>query len=386
MTLFLLAFFFLYGLLHAYAFLKLRAAFPLGVATSLGIAAFMFAMVTAPGIVRLAEKTGFELIARMLSWVGYSWMGILFLFVVCSILVDLYRLCIVGVELFVRRDLTPLLVSSRRAFLLAGVASLAIALYGAFEAMNVRLEKITVRTPKITLETGPVRIAQISDVHLGLIVREDRLRRILDEVAKAEPDVLVSTGDLVDGQIDNLSLLAEMLRAIDPPYGKYAITGNHEFYAGIEQATRFAEQAGFRLLRGEWVDVGGVLAIAGIDDVQARAFGLYRGKPEEELLAEVPRERFIVLLKHRPIVEGRSHGRFDLQLSGHTHKGQIFPFSIITGLYFVRQAGFVPLPNGSALYVSRGSGTWGPPIRFLSPPEVTLIELVPEDVREERPS
>jgi hypothetical protein len=166
-----------------------------------------------------------------------------------------------------------------------------------------------------------------------------------------------------------------MLREINPRFGKYAITGNHEFYAGLDQSLNFTAQAGFTLLRGERVDLEGI-TIAGVDDPQARSVGLYRGKPEKDLLSDVPESRFILLLKHRPLVDGNSRGFFDLQISGHVHRGQIFPFSIITGLYYQTQAGFSTLSDGSSLYVSRGSGTWGPPIRFLSPPEVTVIDLV----------
>jgi uncharacterized protein len=94
------------------------------------------------------------------------------------------------------------------------------------------------------------------------------------------------------------------------------------------------------------------------------------------LLEKLPRDKFIILMKHRPLVDEEAIVLFDLQLSGHVHKGQIFPFSLITGLYYPAQAGFEKLTDISSLYVSRGSGTWGPPIRFLSPPEVTVIELI----------
>jgi hypothetical protein len=213
-------------------------------------------------------------------------------------------------------------------------------------------------------------------VHLGLIVRENRLGNILKAVKKENPDILVSTGDLVDGQIDNLSRLAAMLREVNPRYGKYAITGNHEFYAGLDQSILFTEQAGFTMLRGERADIENVLTIAGVDDPQARSFGLYRGGDEAGVLAGLPEDRFVLLLKHRPLIDHASRGLFDLQLSGHVHRGQIFPFSILTALYYETQSGLARLQGGSSLYVSRGSGTWGPPIRFLSPPEVTVIDIV----------
>ena len=124
------------------------------------------------------------------------------------------------------------------------------------------------------------------------------------------------------------------------------------------------------------MNVSGLVNIAGVDDHAERSQGLVREVSERELLSRLDREKFTILLKHRPSVDKDAIGLFDLQLSGHTHKGQIFPFSLITKLAFSADAGLFSLQKNSYLYVSRGAGTWGPPIRFLSPPEVTVIELV----------
>jgi len=218
-------------------------------------------------------------------------------------------------------------------------------------------------------------IVQISDVHLGLIVRRNRLKRILEKVKEANPDILVSTGDLVDGQIDNLNGLADMFNEIEPPLGKYAVTGNHEFYAGLSQALRFTKESGFTILRGEGITVGDIVNIAGVDDPAGAYFKEEKHRSEAELLSALPEDKFTLFLKHRPIIEKTSLGHFDLQLSGHTHKGQIFPFNIVTWLYYPVHAGCFNPIDGCYLYVSRGSGTWGPPIRFLSAPEVSLFEL-----------
>jgi len=347
--------------------------------TGILITGFMLVMIVSPMIIRFSEKAGFDLFARIMSYVGYSWMGVIFLFFSFSLLFDIYRLIIPAGGFILGKDLTYLAIKPRHAFFIPLVISLSIAVYGFFEAGNIQTEKLTIRSHKIPADIQRVRIAQISDVHLGLIVRESRLKNILAVVEKANPDILVSTGDLVDGQIDNLAGPAAMLREINPRYGKYAITGNHEFYAGLDQAIRFTEQAGFTMLRGEKVDIKDVLTIAGVDDPQARYFGPHSGASERELLSDIPDNRFALLLKHRPLLDKSSRGLFDLQLSGHVHRGQIFPFSIITGLYYETQAGFAALSDGSSLYVSRGSGTWGPPIRFLSPPEVTIIDLVHAD-------
>jgi predicted MPP superfamily phosphohydrolase len=223
-----------------------------------------------------------------------------------------------------------------------------------------------------------VRIVQISDVHLGLLIREPRLARILEKVTAASPDIFISTGDLVDGQTDSLNGVGNLLREIKAPLGKYAVTGNHEFYAGLDRSLKFMKQAGFRVLRGEGTSVAGLINIAGVDDPVVKGYGRSREAPEREILSGLPGDKFTLFLKHRPDVEKSAEGLFDLQLSGHAHKGQLFPFTFIVRLVFPQIAGLYDLSSGSHLYVSRGSGTWGPPIRFLAPPEVTVIDLVPE--------
>jgi predicted MPP superfamily phosphohydrolase len=222
------------------------------------------------------------------------------------------------------------------------------------------------------------RIVQISDVHLGLIVRKERLAGIVEKIKAAGPDLLVSTGDLVDGSMDNPETLAAMLKELDVKHGKFAVIGNHEDYAGIRRSVDFIEKAGFTLVRGEAASFLPWLSIAGVDDPAGGSFGNPLQLSEKEILTQIPKDHFSLLLKHRPHVDESALGHFDLQLSGHTHKGQIFPFTLIIKSLFPIDAGRLDLQDGSTLYVSRGTGTWGPPIRFLSPPEVTVIDLVPD--------
>jgi predicted MPP superfamily phosphohydrolase len=236
-----------------------------------------------------------------------------------------------------------------------------------------------ITSSKIPREVGKLTIVQISDVHLGLIVRHDRLARILDIVKAAAPDILVSTGDLVDGQINRMTGLAEQMQDVRPRFGKYAVTGNHEIYAGLTQSLGFIERAGFKVLRGEDIVAGGVINIAGVDDPAISRVTHTEPVAEQTLLSGLSAKSFTLLLKHRPVVEKESLGRFDLQLSGHVHNGQIFPFNLVTHLFYPVKTGYSLLSNGSALYVSRGTGTWGPPIRFLAPPEITVIELLPAE-------
>lgn len=375
MRLFLLIFFTIYGGVHVYAFLKVKSALAPGIASSLLVALFMLLMVAAPVLVRVLEREGYEPPARALAWAGYLWMAALFLFFCSSLAIDLLNLLPRIIGRLINMDLSPFMARPKVAFFVSLFLSLAVCVYGYFEARDVRTERLTIETTKLPAGVDRFRIVQISDVHLGLIVRSERLGRILDIVKSEKPDMFISTGDLVDAQINHLSGLAEILHQVNPKYGKYAITGNHEYYAGLDRALAFTRDCGFTILRGAAAS-SGVINIAGVND--PTGVQMKRDKPvsEKALLSKLPRGKFTLLLKHQPRLDRDALGLFDLQLSGHTHKGQIWPFTYLSALSYPMNAGRFDLANGALLYVSRGSGTWGPPIRFLSPPEVTVIELV----------
>ncbi len=375
MSIFFLTIFAIYGAMHVYAFFRARSAFWFGWGAGTVLAAFMLAMTFAPIFIRILERHGYELSARVLSYIAYLWMALLFVFFCSSIVLDLAGIIVRIAGWAMNADPSAFLISAKTSFLICASLSLAICVYGYFEALNIRTERLTIETTKLPAGTDHLTIVQISDVHLGLIVRCDRLVGILETVKAAKPDIFISTGDLVDAQINQLPGLRELLQEIKPRYGKYAITGNHEFYAGIDQAMAFTKEAGFTLLRGEVVNTG-VINIAGVDDPAGVQLQLEKPESESALLAGLPKNQFTLLLKHRPVVSPDGPKLFDLQLSGHTHKGQIFPFTYISEIAYPLNSGRFDLSNGAILHVSRGTGTWGPPIRFLSAPEVTVIELV----------
>jgi uncharacterized protein len=383
MLLFLVCYLAVYGGAHAYLLSRTVRAFGLAAPYPALMFAVSVFMVLAPILVRVLERYGKEGPARLTAYLGYLWMGFFFLFLSASLALDLVRAGLAAAGWFWKHDLVP-----PEALLLAValVCALVASLYGIFEARSIKVEQVTLHTPKLPKGAGRVRMVLISDVHLGIMVGRAGLKRILDRVTALKPDLLVCTGDLVDGQMDGLRERDRELGAVRPPLGKFAVLGNHEVLAGVAASVDFTEQSGFRMLRGEVVPVGDFLVLAGVDDPALRDGG--RADAERALLETLPRGRFSILLKHRPTVEPESRGLFDLQLSGHVHKGQIFPFNLITHLFYPVKMGLSD--NGtrlreavqsgesrSLLYVSRGSGTWGPPIRVLAPPEVTVIDLFP---------
>lgn len=382
MILFLFTFFLIYGGLHVYIFVKIKNAVPLGMLTRLFLIAFMMIMVFAPLLIRMLERISYEGPARILSHIGYTWTGIAFLFFSIAVVLDLYRLFInIGGAIF-SRDFSSVAPSDMHLFLIPMICAVAFSTYGFFEARAIRTERLRIETTKLPQKVGTLKIVQISDIHLGLIVRENRLGEILDVVKRERPDIIVSTGDLVDGQICRLDGILKMLDDVKVPYGKFAVTGNHEFYAGLKQALDCTFRSGFTILRGKTITIPGLITLVGVDDPAIHIYGNTNPVSEREVLSQAPSDTFILFLKHQPVINKESLGLFDLQLSGHTHRGQIFPFGLITRLRYSHNSGYFRLENGSHLYVSRGSGTWGPPIRFLSPPEVTVIELVHTDAKD----
>jgi predicted MPP superfamily phosphohydrolase len=376
MTLVLLTFFLLYGSLHFYFFLKVRAALAPGAVAQTIVIVLLVLGLMAPIIVRVSERLGLEILVHLMSWAGYLWMAVVLLFFSASLLIDLSRLLVYAGGFVLRTDVGAFLPTARTLFFVPLSVALIIGGYGFFEARQIRTERVEIRSAKIPMAAGKIRIVQISDVHVGVLVRGERLAAMLRKVREASPDLLVATGDLVDGQLDSMAEAAAQFREIRPRYGKFAVTGNHEFYAGIDAAIDFITRSGFITLRGEVANIGDALDLAGVDDPTIRLRGVQGGLSDREVLAHGG-GRFAILLKHQPTVETDAPGVFDLQLSGHTHKGQIFPFSLITSRFFRYHSGNYRLGENALLHVSRGTGTWGPPIRFLSPPEITVIDLIP---------
>jgi uncharacterized protein len=369
MTAFLIFFLVTYSGMHLFVFWHAKVLLPDRWLVLVPAILFLALMVVSPIAVRLLEKNGSFQSAHWAANVGYWWMGFLFLSF-CGLLLVRALGLVMRITSAAFSAALPSLVGPTPILAVFGIA-LALCVYGYFEARSIRVERVRMETTKLPVEVERLKIAQISDVHLGILVREARLKLILDRVREEAPDLLVSTGDFVDGQMDHLNGLSELFRDIRPRFGKFAVTGNHEFYAGLNQALDFTRQCGFTVLRGELQSLDDVISVAGID---FREMGSLTD--QMSLLTATRRDLFTLFLKHEPVVTPASYGLFDLQLSGHVHRGQIFPFNLVTGFVYPLQNGSHYLPGGSQLHTSRGSGTWGPPMRVFSPPEVTIIELV----------
>ena len=365
----------IYSSANLYLFYKLSSLINLGTSVDLLIGAVVFFMTISPVLIPVYSNIGSERSLRIFSYVGYMWLGFVVLFFPVSVLIDLYNLAVPLID-----NGYGLVVSPGTAFIASLLLALLINVYGFYEASHLRIERLVINTPKLPEGVDRIRIAQISDLHLGIIVGDGMLKKVIQKITNEAPDVIVSTGDLVDGTIRHIRHLPERLKELRAPLGKFAVMGNHEIYGGKNLTIKFIKDSGFTLLRGEGVTAGNAMNIAGMDFKGGEVAAYESGpedKPEHEVLSGLPEGLFTLLLKHQSNVEDRSLGLFDLQLSGHTHGGQIFPMNLATMFIFSYHAGFAKLAKGSAIYTSRGTGTSGPPIRFLSAPEITIIDIIP---------
>lgn len=366
---FLLSFIAVYSLMHALFYLRVRVLLPDRWPWHLLMTIFLVLMMLAPIGARLLERSGHHDFARISAYLGYSWMGFLFYAFLLSLMLVITGLVFKLINIATAASL-PVFTGRGGAFCIIFV-SMAIITYGYFEGRSLKVERLTVATSKLPQGIDRIRVVQISDIHLGLLVGDGTLSGIIDKVKAEEPDIVVSTGDLVDGDMDRIGNLPEIFSALEPKLGKYAVTGNHEVYVGLAAALKAEQEFGFSVLRGEARVVGRAINIIGVDDP---ATGI--AIDESALLAKEQNGLFTLLLKHRPEVLPESLGLFDLQLSGHTHYGQLFPFRVFSRLVYPYQNGPYLLEKGSVLYTSRGSATWGPPFRVLAPPEITVIDIV----------
>lgn len=359
--------------MNFYVYFRARTAFILSPSLDNILLYATLFLILAPFIVH-ASLVRLAHLEQVLAYIAYLWLAFVFLFACVGVVLELYQL-LIYLTGFLYHPIRTLSFSPQLKFLVPLILAITGTVCGYFAGKDITIDTINIYSSKIKHK---ISLMQISDVHLDSILHGKHLARVLKLVAQAKPDVLISTGDLIDPGADQfLPELKQQLLAVRPLYGKYAVTGNHEYYYGIAAAVKFTEEAGFKVLREQTATVANEIVLVGVDDLTG---GAVSALTEYQLLQQVPQDKFVILLKHQPVITPASLSLFDLQLSGHTHRGQIFPFIYIVRRLFRYEEGVLHDFNGHKLYVSTGAGMWGPPIRLFAPPQVTVINLLPVGV------
>jgi hypothetical protein len=269
------------------------------------------------------------------------------------------------------------LLLARGAAIFAGLTAAGVTGYGVKTTLGgPQLDRVQIPLPKLPRAMDGTRLAVVSDIHLGPLTGTDHARRIVDLINSVDADVVCIVGDLVDGTVEEQGRFAAPLADIRARQGAYFVTGNHEYYSGFQEWVDEVARLGVRPLRNERLEIatrGGVLDLAGVNDPGGVEFS--DGPDFERALGDRDPTRPVVLMAHQPIV-AKDAARYgvDLQVSGHTHGGQMVPFNLLVRLEQPVVSGLGRV-DGVPVYVTNGAGFWGPPVRVGAPPQVSLIEL-----------
>lgn len=325
--------------------------------------------------------------AAPLAAVAYTWMGMGFLLTVGFLVVDFLRLASSGLSslwAFISPPEDPVVDEGRRLVLAQGVSGATALVAASAGGIGLRqglgevdVKEVPVKLERLPKELSGLTIAQLTDVHIGTLIGKRFVSQVVEKTNSLKPDAIVITGDLVDDRLEKLVEHAAPLAKLNARYGVYFVTGNHEYYSGVEPWIAHLKKLGIRVLRNERVAIGDQVSIdlAGIDDAFSAKFPGH-GPDLDKALAGRDPERELVLLAHQPsAIHDAARLGVGLQLSGHTHGGQIWPFGMLVPLAQPYVSGLHRHGDHTQIYVSKGTGFWGPPMRLGAPAEITKVVL-----------
>lgn len=325
--------------------------------------------------VRFVEKYLPFGLHRILTYVGAYWLAAMFYFILILSVIDLLRLLNKWLG-FLPQNLT-------RAAWLSPVPGLAVLMvvsgilaYGTWNARNPQVTGYHVNIPKQAGDLRQLRVAVVADLHLGTLVSNDRLNKMVGMINGLKPDLVLMTGDIFDEDVEPSAekVTVDLFRRIRSRYGVFAVPGNHEYIGGYpDKVMAYLRKAGVHVLRDNYATVAGRVYVVGRDDRSGSRFNGRERRELADIIKGIDRSRPIILLDHQPVNlnEARDQG-IDLQFSGHTHRGQLFPNQLITRRLYEEDWGHLT-KDAFQLIVTSGYATWGPPIRTSGRPEVVEV-------------
>jgi uncharacterized protein len=374
---FLTVFLAVYGLVNFYIFIRGWQSIPPG-STLRNSYAIVFALLSLSFFAGRILERGYPSAASDLAvWAGSFWIAAMLYFFIIALLFDVLRLANRVAPVFPRVIIqnydTAKYVASAAAICVVAVLLIA----GHVNSLVPRVVRLDLKTAKHSPGERQVNIVAASDIHLGTIVGRHRLDRLIDRINSLEPDLVLLPGDVVDEDLIPVirQNLGESLRNFRSRFGVFAVTGNHEYIGGVERACEYLSEHSVDVLRDRSVKVADSFYLVGREDRSCLQFTGRKRQPLEELLAGIDRRLPVLLMDHQPFDLGEAaQQNVDLQLSGHTHRGQLWPVNFIIRAIFEVGWGYRK-KGGTHYYVSSGFGTWGPPVRIGHRPEIVQIRL-----------
>jgi predicted MPP superfamily phosphohydrolase len=305
--------------------------------------------------------------AAWLAWPGYLWLGLMFYLLLALLVLELPMLASYRVDEERRRLLR------RGAAIAAGAVALGVSGYGITRAyQRPEVKRLQVPLARLDPRADRLRVAVIADIHVSPLYGASQVERVVEIVNGLDADLVAIVGDMVSGEAGHLRESAAPLRQLRGRLGSFFVTGNHEYYNGYQEWIEAADELGLRVLRNERVELAAI-DLAGVNDREGEGYG---DPPDyRAALADRDPTRPVLLLAHQPVqVHEAARYGVDLQVSGHTHGGQVYPFDYLVRLRQPVVSGLSEV-DGTLVYVTNGAGFWGPPMRVGADPDVTLLEL-----------
>jgi hypothetical protein len=366
-----------YGLVNLYIGIRGWQSFPHG-STARWYYLVVFLLVSLSFIAgRFLERASLSLSNYILVWIGSFWLAAMVYFFFAILILDILRIINHFLPFF-PAVITENYAKAKQVTALSITGLVAIVVIGGYiNAMATKIQTLDLTISKSANGRKDITIALVSDMHLGTIIGRWRCDYLADRITELKPDLILLAGDIVDEDLGRViqQNLGEALRRLQAPLGVYGINGNHEYFGGVEKADAYLLDHGITMLRDSAVMVDGAVTLVGREDRSAGWHNRRGRKSLGELMTSVDKSRPVILLDHQPfhLAEAASAGA-DLQLSGHTHHGQLWPFNYITEHIYEVSRGYKTI-DGMHAYVSTGFGTWGPPVRVGHRPEIVKITL-----------
>jgi len=326
---------------------------------------------------RFLERTSCTALTTAMVWTGSFWLAFMLYLILSLVTLDLLRLSNALFHWWPRAVIDHFQTAKLVAFglILGGTAVAVIA--GHVNALRPRIERLEIDIPKTTGSRRDLRIVMASDIHLGTIIGNGRLAKLVGMINAEKPDVILLAGDIVDEDVGRVikNNLGETLKKLQAPLGVYGITGNHEYIGGAAAAVDYLNAHGVTMLRDSVIVVDNSFSLAGREDRSGQRFDGRQRRALPDLLKDLDRSKPLILMDHQPFdLEAAAAQGVDLQLSGHTHHGQLWPLNFITNKVYELSWGYKK-KGDTHFYVSSGYGTWGPPVRLGNRPEIVVITL-----------
>lgn len=312
---------------------------------------------------------------RVVSFAGSFYLVILLYTILMVVFIDFVRL-FDGWWHFIPASFKSGIFSGKSLFAMVSGISLLLLVAGHINAINPRVNKIEIDVDKKVSGRNTIKAVLVTDIHMGAIIQNGRIQKMVNMINDQAPDIILFGGDLVDHNPIPVikKQMGEYFKQLKPELGMYAVTGNHEFIGHVEVSIDYLTTVGIKYLRDTTINIGGVLTLAGRDDREKPRFSDGQSRKElDEILTGADRRLPFILMDHQPVEYDKAErAGVDLMLSGHTHKGQIWPFNYLTSVIFENHYGLLQ-KGKSFFYTSSGYGSWGPPVRIGNRPEIVEI-------------